>query len=440
LAFLCVATSCRASKPSPSADETSSGSTTSTTGGPSDELGEETAVGTSTETGTTGGPVGPLRLRFEEIEVPSEFSLVTDIRFLPGSSELLVLSKDGRVGHYEVKDGRAERLGGFTVPGVHSDLDCGLISLAFDPAFEHNRFVFMSACASQPDNVIVRLELDTSNYAGIPDGVVEIFRASEPDAPRPWHNIGAIGFDETGALWALLGDKRVASNGQDVTNDLSALVRIVPDRSRGGSGHVPAPDNPFVGDPERSPNVYAWGLRSPWRGLYDSKGRWWFGDVGTDGFEEIDIVTGPGLNFGWALHEGPCGEACGDTVEPVGGYSHDADTPYIGEDEDARATIRRAIWLGLEYDPGGGPDPYGGRLTGAVLYGDFCVGFVRALEVDETGTVTRDDHLGHLPFAAGWDRGPDGHIYVASFGRCESVNIDESDPPPSRLFVAVPAD
>ena len=424
----------------------SDGGGQASTSGPSSssasEAGDDTASSASaSDSGTSsGGELGPLRLRFEELEVGSEFSLVTDIRFVPGTDELLVLSKDGRVGHYLVEADRAERLGGFTLPGVHSDLDCGLISLAFDPDFARNRFAFFSACSSQPDNVIVRVTLDLDDYAASAATLTEIYTASEPDAPRPWHNIRAIGFDDTGALWALLGDKRVAANGQDASNDLSALIRVIPNRTPGGSGHTPASDNPFSGDPERSPNVYAWGLRSPWRGIYDRKGRWWIGDVGTDAFEEINLVSESGQNFGWAAQEGPCAGTCAGVTDPIGGWSHDTDTPQIRDDEDARPTVRRAIWIGLEYDPAGGPDPYGGRLTGAVLTGDFCVGFVRALEVDDEGAVTRDEHVGHLPFASGWDRGPDGYVYAASFGRCESVNIDESDPPPSRLVRAIPVD
>lgn len=437
--MLLVLGACRSSGDG-SGHETSGGLPTAT-GADEDDAADASASSTEpVESTETSGEPGPLRLRFERLEVPGDFTLVTDFRFIPGTDELLALSKDGRIGHYRLQGDRAERIGGFVVPGVHSDLDCGLLSLAFDPEYDANRFIYVSACTSQPGNAIFRLTFDPSDHASIPATRAEIYTASEPDAPRPWHNIGGIGFDQTGALWALLGDKRIAANGQDVSNDLSALVRVVPNRTPGGSGHTPAPDNPFVDDPERSPNIYAYGLRSPWRGVYDRQGRWWIGDVGTDGFEEINLVTAPGQNFGWAEQEGPCTGDCDAVVDPIGGWPHDADTPYIRDDEDARPTVRRVVWVGTEYDPGDGPDPYGGRLTGALVYGEFCVGFVRALEVDEGGAVTRDEHLGHLPFASGWDRGPGGHLYASAFGRCESVNIDESEPPESHLFRAVAVD
>jgi glucose/arabinose dehydrogenase len=401
----------------------------------------DAAVGeTTTESSDSTGELGPLRVRFERIETSDDFTMITDFRFIPGTDELLALSKDGRIGHHRLRDGATERLGGFVVSGVHSDLDCGLLSLAFDPDFETNRFIYVSACTSQVENAIFRLEFDASDPASIAATQAEIFTATEPAADRPWHNVGAIGFDDSGALWALLGDKRVTANGQNTANDLSALVRLVPNRTPGGSGSTPAPDNPFVDDPERSPYVYAWGLRSPWRGLYDSKGRWWIGDVGSDVFEEIDLVTAPGQNFGWSTHEGPCEGDCEGFVDPVVGWTHEPTISYIADDEEARPTVRRVVWVGTEYDPGDGPDPYGGRLSGAVLFGDFCVGFVRALEVDDAGTVTRDEHLGHLAFPSGWARGPDGYIYASTFGQCESFNIDDDDPPRSQLYRAVPMD
>jgi hypothetical protein len=429
---------CRSSDPA-SADTEAAGATMSepvTSGDPTHASADASADASSADT----GELGPLRLEFERVETSAEFTMVTDFRFVPGTDELLALSKDGRVGHYRLEDGTTTRLGGFSVPGVFNDRDCGLLSIAFDPEFGRNRFIYVSACTSQPGNAIYRLEFDAGDYGAIAGTRAEIFTAFEPNADRPWHNIGGIGFDDTGALWALLGDKRVASNGQNAGNDMSALVRLIPDRTPGGSGHVPAPDNPFLGDPERSPNVYAWGLRSPWRGVYDSKGRWWIGDVGTDVFEEINLVTTPGQNFGWAAQEGPCDDDCGDLVDPIGGWTHEPGTAYIADDEDARPTVRRVVWVGTEYAPAGGPDPYGGRLTGAVLFGDFCVGFVRALEVDDAGTVTRDDHLGHLAYPSGWDVGPDGFVYASTFGQCESFNIDPDDPPRSQLYRAVPAD
>jgi glucose/arabinose dehydrogenase len=390
--------------------------------------------------GDDDGNDGPLRLRFEEIDVPDDFTLVTKFRFLPGGGELLALHKDGRVGHFRLEDAALERLGEFAVPEAYSDLDCGLLGLALDPDFATNRLIYISTCASQTDSVVLRLTFDPLDLPATVASRVTIIGAGDPAAPRPWHNVGEIGFDATGALWALFGDKRVASNGQAAGNDLSALVRVIPNRDATGSGSTPAPDNPWPDDPDRSPNVYAIGLRSPWTGLVDHLGRFWVGDVGSDAFEEVNLISEPGQNLGWAGVEGPCEGDCGDAVDPVAWWAHEDITAYITDDDDVRATVARVAWVGLEYRPGAAGDPYGGRLTDAVLFGDYCLGFVRALQVDAAGAIVRDEPLGHLAVPSGWDVGPGGFVYASTFGRCETAGIDESDPPPSGLWRAVPAD
>lgn len=392
-------------------------------------------------TGDTAEPP-PLRLRFEELDVPDDFTMVTKFRFIPGTEELLALHKDGRVGHYRLEGNRVERLGGFAVAGVHSDLDCGLLGLAFDPDLAENRFVYVSACTSQSDSAIFRLTFDPADPDATSASQTTILGAGDPAAPKPWHNVGEIGFDATGALWALFGDKRVSENGQATGNDLSAIVRVIPSRDPEGSGSSPAPDNPWPDDPDRSPNVYAFGLRSPWTGLSDHLGRFWVGDVGANAVEEIDMIATPGENLGWARAEGPCEDDCEALVDPVTAWAHDEITEYMNDDPEVRATVARVAWVGLEYrtaDADPVADPYDGRLTDAILFGDACLGFVRALQVDERGTTIRDEPLGHLPFATGWDVAPDGHVYASTFGRCETAGIDEADPPPSGLWRAVPA-
>ncbi|MEM7153486.1 MAG: PQQ-dependent sugar dehydrogenase [Myxococcota bacterium] len=380
---------------------------------------------------TQGAESGPFRLEFDELEVDGSLGLVTDLAFLPGSMELLVLSLDGRVGHYAVEGDQVNLQGEFTVPGVYNDLDCGLISIALDPGFADNGLFYVGMCVSQQDSAIHRLQFDASDYAGIGASSAEIMVAGDPEAPRPWHNIGAMGFDDTGALWALFGDKRVSSHGQDVESPLSALVRIIP--AQQGTGHEPAPDNPFVDADSGHPDVYAYGLRSPWRGALDAQGRWFVGDVGANGFEEIDMIDAPAQNLGWALHEGPCESGCEDVVDPLRSWSHDEITDYMLDDEDVVATNARVAWTAGPY-VGGAMDQYGGNLDDRILFGDYCLGYVRSLQVDDQGDVVADEHLGHLALPVAWRQGSDGFLYTATFGRCETLGLDPEDPPTSRIY------
>ncbi|MEM6994710.1 MAG: PQQ-dependent sugar dehydrogenase, partial [Myxococcota bacterium] len=386
---------------------------------------------------TTGPAAGAFALSFVEVPVEGGLSLTTEFGFIPGTSEFLALSKTGRVDHFALQDDGAAALGGFDLPGVYSDLDCGLLSMAFDPDYARNRFVYFSSCISETHSAIVRVAFDPSDYDAIAATHAEILIAGDDEAPKPWHNVGQIGFDHSGYLWALLGDKRVSSNGQDRSNDLSALIRIVPNREPDGVGHEPAPGNPFADVPDASANVVAFGLRSPWRGVYDSLGRWWFGDVGANGFEEINLVTDPGANFGWSAVEGPCESDCDGLTDPVVAWAHEGTHPYQVDDPDVSATNARVAWVGLEYTAKHG-DRYDGELTGSVLFGDYCQGFVRGISVDAAGEIQSDRHLGHLRLPTGWDEGPDGFIYVSTFGKCETAGLDESDPPPSKFFRVEP--
>jgi glucose/arabinose dehydrogenase len=411
-------------------DSTSeAGSTSKSTSEDSVGTAGETSVTTDTTAGeeSTGEPVRPKApLSFVPIEVDEALVRATDLKFLPGRSELLLLSKDGDVGHYALDEEGMRMLGRFVVPNVYPPSDCGLISVAIDPGFDENHFLYVGLCLSQHDSAIYRLEL-VDDYEAIVDTRAEIMIVGHPSANQPWHNVGAMGFDPEGNLWALFGDKTVPSSSQNPSNDLGSIVRIVPDRSPGGSGYEPATGNPFYGDPDRSWDIWAIGLRSPWRGVLDGKGRYWVGDVGSKQFEEVNLVHVAGQNLGWPVHEGLCDEDCEAFVDPVAVWPH-APHPYIEDDEDATASTSRVAWVGIAYEDRG-RDRYEGLLTGKVLFGDSCVGFVRGLEADDDGNIVSDEHLGHLVSPTGWDQGPDGYVYVVTYGGCGSGSINNDDPP-----------
>jgi glucose/arabinose dehydrogenase len=405
------------------------------TGGCSDDAQDGPA--SSQSSGTGGG--GVFGLAFQDLTVEGDFGLVSAMKFLPGTNELLALSWGGSVVHYRLEGDTAKRLGAFQVPGVYAVLDCGLISLAFDPDFAENRFLYVGTCVSGTHSGIFRLTFDPADYDAIPASMAEILVLGHADASKPWHNVGSIGFDDDGALWALFGDKTVNATAQDRTSNLGSLIRIVPNREVGGSGYTTAPGNPFAGSATDSPDIYAYGLRSPWQGIRDSKGRYWIGDVGADTAEEVNLVTEPGQNLGWATTEGPCTKGnCSGLVDPLIHWTRADDHRFILDDADAEPTGLRVAWAGLEHRPHP-DDPYGGKLDGKVLFGDFCVGFVRAATADDSGKLVETVPLGHLALASGWDQGPDGYLYATTFGTCSTPKIAEHGPFPSRLVRALPA-
>jgi glucose/arabinose dehydrogenase len=404
--------------------------------------GDDAPASTGTPGATSGGTGGDgsFGLAFQDLTVEGDFGLVSEMKFIPGTSELLALSWGGSVVHYRLEGDTAKRLGSFQVPGVYAVLDCGLISLAFDPDFAENHFLYVGTCVSGTHSGVFRLTFDAADYDAIPASTAEILVLGHASAKNPWHNVGSIGFDDEGALWALFGDKTVSATAQDRTDNLGALIRIFPNREVGGSGYTAVPSNPFAGSTTDSPDIWAYGLRSPWHGIRDSKGRYWIGDVGADTIEEINLVTQAGQNLGWATSEGPCdkGLDCVGLVEPLLHWTRADDHPYIADDPDAEATGLRVAWAGIEHRPHPN-DPYGGNLDGKVLFGDFCVGFVRAATADDSGKLVQTVPLGHLELASGWDQGPDGYLYATTFGTCSTAKIAEHGPYPSRLVRALPA-
>jgi glucose/arabinose dehydrogenase len=227
-----------------------------------------------------------------------------------------------------------------------------------------------------------------------------------------------MGFDPEGNLWAVFGDKALTGTSQDTQHNLGTLIRIVPRRDDSGASPYTVPQsNPFVGDPLRSPAIYAYGLRSPWRAALDSHGRYWIGDVGEATFEEIDVVTAPNQNLGWPMWEGPCSDQCGDTLPPVASWNRSLADPRALDDPRTEGDGRRVAWVGREYVDRG-KDRYGAHLTGKMLYGDFCAGWVRAMSLDSGGKVASDEHLAHLQSVTSWDQAEDGYLYAVTYGNC----------------------
>ena len=194
----------------------------------------------------------------------------------------------------------------------------------------------------------------------------------EVEQPYPNHNGGQLAFGPDGYLYIGLGDGGSGGdpqgNGQDLTTLLGSILRIdVSNASPAEPYRVPE-DNPFWDDETARAEIWAYGLRNPWRFSFDeATGDLWTGDVGQNRFEEIDLVVRGG-NYGWNVLEG----------------TH-CFSPKTGCDPTGKALPV------LEYPINGGCSVIGGyvyraaaipSLAGAYVYGDFCSGKVSALRYD----------------------------------------------------------
>jgi hypothetical protein len=339
---------------------------------------------------------------------------ITEIRFLPGSNdEFLLMQKGGRVNHMKLAGADATTatlIKSFDVMNVSYGQDCGLLSLAFDPGFATNHFIYFGHCDTQSSTKLERYTLMDDTLSD----PVDIMTWKRVSGTNAWHTIGSMGFDAAGNLWILHGEFTGGKISQSLDSNLGKVLRMVPSRTPGMGGYEPAPGNPYATEAKPKSAVWAWGFRSPWRAFMNSHGHIVVGDVGDHTDEEVNVVTEPGKNFGWNTTSGPCN---GDCVSPVtywrGGGNEDK---YASEGNPVTsARAGRAVWVGTEYGNCGN-DRYGGALTGVTIFGDFFAGWVRGMVLDNTGKATVDKSLGHLTVVSTWTQGPDGYLYVGTYG------------------------
>ena len=278
----------------------------------------------------------------------------------------------------------------------------GLLGLAFDPEYQNNGFFYVYYSAASPRrSVIARYQASAETGEVDPSTEKIVMQIGQPFSN---HNGGHITFGPDGYLYVGLGDGGSGGDprghGQNLGTLLGTILRIdVSTLDETGSYAVP-PDNPFVGVEDARPEIWAYGLRNPWRFSFDRKtGELWAGDVGQNKLEEIDVIT-PGGNYGWNIMEGSScfrGDPCdsGEFVPPVAEYGRDGGCSVTG---------------GYVYRGSRLPD-----FVGAYLYGDFCTGKIWALRYGD-GRVTEHAEIADTDLQiSSFAEGPDGEVYILSF-------------------------
>lgn len=278
----------------------------------------------------------------------------------------------------------------------------GLLGLAFDPDYKDNgHFYVYHSAASPRRSVIARYQASPDAESADPNSEKIIMEIGQPFSN---HNGGHIAFGPEGYLYVGVGDGGSGGDprghGQDLSTLLGTVLRIdVNTLDETGSYAVPR-DNPFVGVEGARPEIWAYGLRNPWRFSFDREtGDLWAGDVGQNKLEEIDIIK-PGANYGWNIMEGTsCFRDAGCDREglepPVAEYGRDGGCSVTG---------------GYVYRGSRIPS-----LVGAYVYGDFCTGNIWALRYDGSRATQQARIAGTDLQIASFAEGPEGEIYVLSF-------------------------
>ena len=208
------------------------------------------------------------------------------------------------------------------------DGDGGLLGLAYDPA---GGWLYVYRTTEDQDDVVTAYPLDADGRPD-PGGEVEVIRSGHGSSDQ--HHGGGLGFGPDGFLYIGFGDGGglgdPGENAQDGDELLGKLLRIDPTPGDAEPYRVPA-DNPYVGRSGWRPEIWALGLRNPYRLSFDAvSGDLWVGDVGQACVEELDRLTvaDAGANLGWDVFEGSApfesGDVSGDVVWPQQTYPHNA--------------------------------------------------------------------------------------------------------------------
>jgi len=249
------------------------------------------------------------------------------------------------------------------------------------------------------------------------------FSKSGSTSPGTNHNGGSLLFDDDGNLLMGVGDGGggASSNvsegiSQNITLRLGKILRIVPNKIA-GSGGFTIPTGGNDGPSGALPEIYSIGLRNPFTMALGNV-VFFVGDVGLGTYEEIDLVSQGGENFGWPDTEGPTTNP--NFVSPFHGYAHDDDT-FTNEDPDAVITNLISIMV-LHFYTG---TKYNGLLNNRLLYSEFFVGWVRGLKLDANNNIVSDNQLGHVTGMTSLQQGPDGFLYgVSLFGSDKILRLD----------------
>ena len=182
----------------------------------------------------------------------------------------------------------------------------GLLGLAFHPNYENNGYFYVNYTAANPDRTVIsRFQVSSDeNKANEASELVLL----EFDQPYSNHNGGQLSFGPDGFLYIAVGDGGSGGdpqgNGQNLKTLLGSILRLDVDNPKEDKNYGIPADNPFIDNTEGfREEIYAYGLRNPWRFSFDlENGQLWTGDVGQNSYEEIDIIE-KGGNYGWKIME-----------------------------------------------------------------------------------------------------------------------------------------
>jgi glucose/arabinose dehydrogenase/plastocyanin len=358
----------------------------------------ETVTGVHAE-----GSVAPPKVEMQTIA--TDLGDLVQVTNAPGDETgLYLVDRSGTLLRRDTRSGKVETVLDISAQ-VTAGGEQGLLSVAFHPRFESNRQLYLNFTDTDGDTRIVSARAGRDGKVD-PSSLADVMVI---DQPYGNHNGGQLQFGPDGMLYVGMGDGGSggdpAGRAQDLGEHLGKVLRIDVDNPTDGKAYGIPVDNPFVDTAGAQPEIYATGVRNPWRFSFDRQtGDLWMGDVGQGAWEEIDYAPrgqARGANFGWDAREGahPFDDtslAPGTLVDPVLEYGRAEGASVIG---------------GYVYRGDDLP-----ALRGWYVYADAYKDTIRTLKVSDGEVVARRELPGGRAMTVSLGEGPDGELYGVTLG------------------------
>ena len=361
--------------------------------------------------------------QLDMIEIASGITNPSSLTSPPGDATLLYVSQlGGTVTLIDTDSGSTNTFLDID-SRASSGGERGLFSLVFDPDYgSGNSYFYVSYTDNSGDSVISRFTASSSTYANPNTEVIML----EVQQDYSNHNGGGLAFGPDDMLYASFGDGGSAGDpnnrAQNTQSLLGKLVRLDPDNA---PTYIPS-DNPYVGNSSVRDEIWAIGLRNPYRINFDrNTGDLWIGDVGQNTTEEIDFQdssSNGGENYGWRCYEG---NGTFNTSGCSGSSNYDFPIHTYPLSSGNCSVIGGYVYRGCAMP----------SLSGSYFFADYCAGWIKSIRYDGSSITEELDRSSELGWSSSmgavlsFGEDSDGELYIlSSYGSIHKIIPLSTDP------------